>query len=346
MRAVPVAEPTERASRRAGRTGGPPWHAHRRSRAASLGLVVLALMNAVPVASSAQGRVERSSGVTFASAEVGTSGGSPAGPLGTPARSAAEAPVPRQAAHVGGGSRVASALASGMPGTQPVTGSPWWTPLASAALPGAGQAVLKQDRFVAYMAVEGYFWLRFYADRREGLRQRNAYRELANDVARAGFSSEKPVGNFEYYERMEHFIESGVFDAVPGGSIQPETDTSTFNGSIWLLARRTYWSDPDVPPPAGSEAYLRAEALYRDRAVLPAYRWSWRDAQLEQDLYRRTISQSNEAFRRAVQDLGVVLANHVLSTVDAYVAVRLQRSATPERGYGLTLTVPWEPTGH
>ena len=279
-----------------------------------LALAVL-LVVSMPGVSSAQIGDERASGVRFSAASVANEGARPA-------------------------------LASGVPATQVPAGSPWWTPLASAALPGAGQVVLKQDRFVAYMAVEGYFWLRFYADRREGLRQRDAYRKLANDVARAGFSTEKPVGNFEYYERMEHYIESGVFDAVPGGSIQPETDTTTFNGSIWLLARRTYWTDPDVPPPAGSPAYLRAEALYRDRAVLPAFRWSWRDAQLEQDLYRRTISQSNEAFRRAVQDLGVVLANHVLSTVDAYVAVRLQRAATPGRDYGLTVTVPWEPTGH
>lgn len=241
--------------------------------------------------------------------------------------------------------RAADAAAGRPPDDQPPAGSPWWTPLASAALPGAGQAVLKQDRFVAYMAVEGYFWLRFFADRREGLRQRDAYRQLADDVARAYFTGDKPVGNFEYYERMEHFIESGVFDAVPGGSLEPETDTTTFNGSIWLLARRTYWTDPNAPPPPDSPAYLRAEALYRDRAVLPEYRWSWRDAQLEQDLYRRTISRSNEAFRRAVQDLGVVLANHVLSTVDAYVAVRLQRSATPGRDYGLSITIPWEPGG-
>ena len=240
---------------------------------------------------------------------------------------------------------IAAAPSAALPDERTAAGSPWWAPLASAAVPGAGQAVLRQDRFVAYMAVEGYFWLRFFADRREGLRQRDAYRRLADDVARAYYAGDKPVGNFEYYERMEHFIESGVFDAIPGGAIQPEMDTTTFNGSIWLLARRTYWTDPDTPPPEGSPAYARAEALYRDRAVLPAYRWSWRDAQLEQDLYRRTISRSNEAFRRAVQDLGVVLANHVLSTVDAYVSIRLQRSATPAGDYGLSVTIPWELSG-
>ena len=305
-------------------------------------LVALALLAAMPDASSAQGRAERSSGVTFSTAVTGNDPSDvPAPALAARDAGADGARQARTAAPISYGRGVASGTSAAQ-----VTEAPWWTPLASVALPGAGQVVLKQDRFVAYMAVEGYFWLRFYADRREGLRQRDAYRKLANDVARAGFSTEKPVGNFEYYERMEHFIESGVFDVVPGGSIQPETDTTTFNGSIWLLARRTYWTDPELPPAPGSDAYLRAEALYRDRAVLPAFRWSWRDAQLEQDLYRRTISQSNEAFRRAVQDLGVVLANHVLSTVDAYVAVRLQRTAMPERNYGLTVTLPWEPTGH
>ena len=307
----------------------------RLTRAATLA-VALAVALAAPHAALSQQAAERASGVVFStegpparSSRVEAARTVVDSPSFEPALTAASAAGPHS---------------SGTADVQRPAGSPWWTPLASAALPGAGQAVLKQDRFVAYMAVEGYFWLRFFADRREGLRQRDAYRQLANDVARAWFSDEKPVGNFEYYERMEHFIESGVFDVVPGGSIQPELDTTTFNGSIWLLARRTYWIDPNTPPPEGSPAYLRAETLYRERAVLPAFRWSWRNAQLEQDLYRRTISQSNEAFRRAVQDLSVVLANHVLSTVDAYVTVRLQRTTTPERDYGLTVTVPWEMT--
>lgn len=234
----------------------------------------------------------------------------------------------------------------GVPDEAAAAPTPWWTPLASAALPGSGQAVLRQDRFVAYMAVEGYFWLRYFADRREARRQRDAYRDLANNVARAFFSDEKPLGDFEYYERMEHFVESGVFDVIPGGDLQPETDTATFNGSVWLLARRTYWTNAELPPERGSAAYQRAEALYRERAITPEYRWSWRDAQLEQDIYRRTISRSNEAFRQSVQDLGVVLANHVLSTVDAYVAVRLERSAREPGAFGASVTIPFGPGAH
>ena len=34
-------------------------------------------------------------------------------------------------------------------------------------------------------------------------------------------------------------IESGVFDAVPGGDLDPEPDEATANGATWLLARQT-----------------------------------------------------------------------------------------------------------
>jgi hypothetical protein len=222
--------------------------------------------------------------------------------------------------------------------------APWWTPIASAALPGAGQALLNQDRFVAYLSVEGYLWLRYLSDVREGRRQRDAYRDLANRVARAVFAGPKPTGGFDYYERMEHFVESGVFDIVPGGAIDPETDTTTFNGQLWLLARRTYWANPDSAPTPGSEADTLARHFYTERAVAPAFRWSWRNAQLEQDLFRRTIARSNDAFRRAAEDLGIVIANHALSTVDAYVSLRLQRQPA-ERRVGVIATAPWAPFG-
>ncbi|HET7459479.1 MAG TPA: hypothetical protein VFJ74_17635 [Gemmatimonadaceae bacterium] len=199
-----------------------------------------------------------------------------------------------------------------------------WAPVASAALPGAGQALLDQDRFLPYLALEAYAWLKYVSDSREGSRQRAEYRRLARTVARSQFSSNPPNGNWEYYERMEHYVESGVYDVVPGGALEPEPDTTTFNGSVWLLARETYWEDPSVAPDPASPAYASAIAFYRQRAVSANYRWSWRDAQLEQDLFRRTIARSNDFYRRAAEDLGVVIANHVLSTVDSYVTVRLR----------------------
>ena len=210
---------------------------------------------------------------------------------------------------------------------------PWWAPAASAALPGAGQAQLGQDRFVGYLAIEGFLWLRYLTDRREGIRQRNAYREVAREVSRAPYGGPKPTGDFEYYERMEHWIASGVFDAdASSPGLDPETDTTTFNGAMWLLARRTYWTRPDTPPPVGSPAYLAALSFYEQAAVRPAFEWSWRGARLEQDIYRRHIKDSNDAFRHAISDVGIVIANHVLSTVDAYISLRLRLRAQQQPG--------------
>jgi hypothetical protein len=144
---------------------------------------------------------------------------------------------------------------------------------------------------------------------------------------------------------MKHWVESGAFDVVPGGMVEPETDTTTYNGATWLLARRTYWTDPDTPPPPGSGAFEQALGFYLERAVGPAYRWSWAGAELEQDVFGQTIDRSNDAYRRAIEDLGLVIANHVLSTVDAYVTVRLRARRQPGGTLRLGATVPWTPPG-
>ncbi len=206
----------------------------------------------------------------------------------------------------------------------------WSAPIASAIVPGAGQAMLGQQRFVVYLAVEGFVWLQYLKDQNDWRQQRAAYRNLAAQVARAPFTTNPPVGVWAYYEAMEHYLESGVY-SVTGSmtNVQPEPDESTYNGAMWLLARRNYWPNPSVPPPVNSPEYQRALQFYESRAVRPQYRWSWRNAQLEQDLYRRTISKANDAVRRATSDLGIMLANHVLSSVDAFATLQLRISAAP-----------------
>jgi len=224
--------------------------------------------------------------------------------------------------------------------------APWWAPVASAVVPGSGQAALGQDRWLAYAAVEGLSWIRYATDLRDARRERREYRSLADRVARALFGGTRPVGSFEYYEHMERYVESGVYDAIPGGTVDPESDSTTFNGATWLLARQTYWPDPAAAPPADSPEYTRALDFYMQRAVGPEYRWSWRDAQLEQDLFRGAIARSNDAFRRSAQDVAVVLANHVLSTVDAYVTIRIRRSTERRDGIEVEAMVPWPRAGH
>ena len=241
-----------------------------------------------------------------------------------------------------------SAPSGGIPRTlvapKAVTHDDWWIPVASAVLPGTGQARLGQDRFVGYMAVEGFLWIRYLTDRRAGIDARNAYRDMALRVSRAPFPGDKPTGNFEYYERMEHWIASGVYDSDPGAGFAPEIDTTTFNGKMWSIARTTYWSDPNTPPPVGSAQYEAALRFYRQNAVTPEFQWSWRNAPLHQDVYRRSVRASNDGFRHAAQDIGAVIANHVLSTVDAYISLRLRLGESTDTGtssLGIGATLPF-----
>lgn len=201
---------------------------------------------------------------------------------------------------------------------------PWWAPLASAAAPGTGQAILSQKRWLPYLAFEVWAWIQYIDTRRDGGRRRRDYQAIARDVARSPFPGPYPVGDFEYYEHMLKNIESGDFDVVPGGPIDPESDTTTYNGRRWLDARRLFWEDPNSAPPSDSELYLRALEFYEGNAIPTQYRWSWRSAQFEYDVFRRAIVRSNVAYKRSVAYLGVIIANHALSAVDAFVTLRLR----------------------
>jgi hypothetical protein len=225
-----------------------------------------------------------------------------------------------------------------------ITGKPRsaWSILASAVLPGSGQAMLRQWRAVPYVALEGYAWSTYAGDSRKARRDRDAYRLLAATVARSVYTGFKPNGDFEYYERMENFLESGKYDLDPSSAIEPEGDTTTFNGSVWLLARRTYWKDIDNRPSRDSREWVNAERFYLNRAIRPEYQWSWRGATTQLEQYRRYIRQANQGYRDAVTDLGIVIGNHFLSTVDAYVTVQVRRRKTlAGRGYEVSFGIPF-----
>src|SRR5256885_2855602 len=126
---------------------------------------------------------------------------------------------------------------------------------------------------------------------------------------------------------MERFAESGAYDADSGAAFMPETDRNTYNGSVWLLARRTFWEDPNVPPDPTSLQYWRALQFYQARAVGRNFLWSWRNHSLEHEVFRDYIQRSDNAFRRAQNQVGLLLANHVLSAVDALISARMSAAA-------------------
>lgn len=213
-------------------------------------------------------------------------------------------------------------------------------PIASAVLPGLGQAMLGQHRMVVYLAAEGYFWSQYVVQSREYRRQRDAYRTLARNVARYSFSRTGPDGSWQYYEAMGgDFIESGAFSLSDGGPTVPETDPETLNGDLWIRAQRLQGISGPTPPPS-DPAYQRALAFYEARAVPANLRWSWRNALLERDLFKRAIGDANDSFRRATMARGILIANHLLSAIDAFAAVRLSAPVAPDGTTRFTVTLP------
>jgi hypothetical protein len=215
--------------------------------------------------------------------------------------------------------------------TVPVWRRPWVRPLASLLVPGTGQVLGGQDRGVVYLAAEVFLLGRALSLARQGRRERAYFQTLAFDVARSAFTTVRRDGPWEYYEAMGRYVESGAFDLAGPGGFTPESDTLTFNGAMWLLARRNYFENPDSIPSPTSPAYQAALAFYKSRAVTDPYRWSWRDARLEMGVYRRAIQNSDQGYREATNYLGAILANHLVSAVDAFISTRLRRGGLVPR---------------
>ena len=199
--------------------------------------------------------------------------------------------------------------------------------LASLLVPGSGQLLSRQDRCAVYLAAEVYLLSRYLQLDHEATQQARRYQTLAFEVARRSYQPMRRDTIFEYYEQMERFVESGAYDADPGSAFVPENDPATYNGSVWLLARKTYWADPNVAPDPTSWQYRQALEFYSARAVGPNFQWSWREHSLEHQVFRDYMRRSDNAFRRAQSQIGLVLANHLVSAVDALISARLSAAA-------------------
>jgi hypothetical protein len=225
----------------------------------------------------------------------------------------------------------------------------WLPPLASLVVPGAGQLITGRDRGLVYVAAEVFLLSRYLQLQHDGHHGSERYRELAFTVAQRGFATMRRDTIFEYYETLERFTSSGAFDRNPNGVFTPEDDPNTYNGTVWLLAQRTFFPDPANPPPPGSIPYTNAIGFYTQHAIGPNYQWSWKGSPLELEEYRATIRASDNAFRNAQNQLGLLLANHLASAIDALISSRistslrrpasLQTSYLGEQGAVVSLTI-------
>jgi hypothetical protein len=200
---------------------------------------------------------------------------------------------------------------------------------------------MRQTRAAGYAALELYSWLQYAESRRDARRFRQEYQRIARNTARQPCPNPCPNGDWNYYERLEspRYVGSGRFDAVPGGAIDPETADSTYNGEVWLLARELYFGDQSELPPSDAR-YQSALAYYQRNAYTEPFAWSWRNGQAQLAEYRLAIARRNSADQSATNALGVVIANRVLSLVDAFVTVRV-RSLGAGRPAEFSARVPW-----
>lgn len=215
---------------------------------------------------------------------------------------------------------------AGTPGVVEALRTPAGAFTASLVLPGAGQAALGLRRWPLYLAVEaGLWWL--WADAAHAFgRYRDGYRDLAWDAARIQ-EGPRQDGGWSYYEVMSHYHASGAFDADPAAGVQPEPDPSTYNGSVWEIARGIYLPggaiDPDGPE------YADALAWYEARAAGPGFLWTWVGRESDLDRFRRLIGAADDSRRTQTTAVGVILANHLVSAVDGLIAARLRAGSRP-----------------
>lgn len=199
--------------------------------------------------------------------------------------------------------------------------------LASAVVPGLGQRMLGQDRWLPYIVVEAWGLLSWLRHRSDGRELERRYRDLAWRVARRVSVGERRDPAFEYYEALTHYEASGAFDTdAARAGVQPEPDVTTFNGNVWRLAKSLYVPGGANPAP-GSPEHAAAIAYYTQNAMGDELAWAWGSSVLEQEVYTGLIEASDDAFRSATQALGLVVANHVVSAIDALISARL-RAAT------------------
>jgi len=151
-------------------------------------------------------------------------------------------------------------------------------------------------------------------ERGKGVSDRDAYRALAWEEARAG-AVPRVDGDFPYYERMARWTRSGAFDADPGTpGVQPETDPATFNGDAWRLASGIFLSGG--PPDPLAPGYEAALEYYRGRAYGDAFLWDWSGNMGAMERFRQLIGESDDHLRNASLILGGALLNRVASTLD------------------------------
>jgi len=201
--------------------------------------------------------------------------------------------------------------------------------LRSAIVPGLGQLALGQRRGWAYLALEALGWALYIDRRRAGSDLRAEYRDFAWNEGRIKAGA-RIDGDFDYYETLTKWDRSGAFDldaGLPG--LQPENDPTVYNGLIWTRGLGIFSADASAGP--GDPRYDDALAYYQEQAYGTEFLWDWTGSPDARVIYGAIIRSSDERFRQARNAMGLVIANHLVSTVDAFLSARTRGLAVQSR---------------
>lgn len=201
--------------------------------------------------------------------------------------------------------------------------------LLSIAVPGAGQLRAGQRRGWAYLAVEALAWAGWAERRYRGRQLQGRYRDVAWERARLQVGP-RVDPEWAYYETLTKWMRSGGYDVDAAPGLQPEMDPSTYNGSIWALARGLFLPEGGDMGPS-TPGWERALDYYRRRAWDDRFLWDWSSDPGARQEFTNIIASSDDRFRQATHVLGVILANHVVSGVDAYLTGGVGRTAASLR---------------
>ncbi|MDA0312588.1 MAG: hypothetical protein O2992_10780 [Gemmatimonadetes bacterium] len=191
----------------------------------------------------------------------------------------------------------------------------------SLLVPGLGQHKQDRNRKWMFAAAEVLAWSFFAERRRSGSELRDQYLDVAWDRGRLQGGA-RVEGDFEYYETMTKWARSGAFDADPLASgLQPEADVNAYNGLIWQRAQSLFLGGKAGQE--GEAAYEQARAYYRTNAYGEAFLWDWSSDAGGQQAMGGLIKDSDDRFRQATTAVGVVIANHLVAAVDAFLRSRV-----------------------
>jgi hypothetical protein len=208
--------------------------------------------------------------------------------------------------------------------------------LLSALLPGSGQIYQGQVRGYAYLAAEVASIAGWVIFRNKGNDSKEEFIDFAWEKSRLGVSTRNERGDDGYYEHVARWVKSGEFDVDRNYdlsdpfTIDPWTESGAYNGEQWRIASITYFQQDTTGTYIGTRAdSLAALQFYAGRAYEEVFYWDW--ATVDEERFRANMNQyldlrdeSNSAFQNATLSLVLLMANHAVSVIDAFISSRVE----------------------